>query len=581
MPQAENHESSKARAHPKQVSRQRVPSTDRSQAISGPAAAMQEPQHPWESLLGSDYSQRTFERHATLLGDSRMSHRMYRQQRAMIVRQLQRDYGNRYVQRLVDHIQKNRTDGVQTKTGSAEKQVEQQVVDQSRGDPQDEAIGKISVSDTQGTRPSGQDTPAVQSLVSNDATGSRIRLLSDKPDAPLRQWINLYKLEKAARDNDKDAAFVHMRNIFAAKPLYMADLLRYKLEKHRNNAAKLAVYTNVPADLGAMAFRLAVENEDAVPIHSLINYLSDLNAGERLDLATGRAAFFINHVLATAKGINPNLTVTVLQDTALMAYLKANAATDYATFAAATPQLNVVEQIQGAGVLQVGADNRGIVDAIFNAIIHNTSISVAYYGSQLTPVDYILSGDTQKARTDRANTVALLQRIDPNRIIPTIPATDCHHLLLIFQSIVSSYPGLNVSIARQTEPTAVLTAPLTGTPGGLIANTCQGNTFDDAGALTSQIFFSGEGGVNAHSWLTIEGQDYDILFGSTGAAVAAGIAGRFKSTANPRVFKQVGANMYMVADDTLATPANPHSFNTAYRLTADPTAFGIVPGSYV
>jgi len=126
----------------------------------------------------------------------------------------------------------------------------------------------------------------------------------------------------------------------------------------------------------------------------------------------------------------------------------------------------------------------------------------------------------------------------------------------------------------------VLTVPLAGTPGGLITNTFGGNTFDHAGAPTGQIFFSGEGGVNAHSWLTIEGQAYDILFGTTGAAVAAGIAGTFTSTNNDRVFKQAGADMYMVADDTLATPANPYSFSTAYRLTADPTAFGIEAGSY-
>ena len=52
---------------------------------------MQELQQPWESLLDSDFSQSTFERHAALLSDSRMSRPMYASQRAMIVRQLQRD----------------------------------------------------------------------------------------------------------------------------------------------------------------------------------------------------------------------------------------------------------------------------------------------------------------------------------------------------------------------------------------------------------------------------------------------------------------------------------------------------------
>ena len=58
--------------------------------------------------LGTDFSQATFGRHADLLGDPRMSHPMYALQRAAIMRQLQQEYGNRYVQRLVKHIKQPR-----------------------------------------------------------------------------------------------------------------------------------------------------------------------------------------------------------------------------------------------------------------------------------------------------------------------------------------------------------------------------------------------------------------------------------------------------------------------------------------
>ena len=115
MPQSEAHENKRARAKPQEKPRQRVPSTDRGQTTPGPAAGTQEPQHLWESSLGSDFSERTFERHAELLGDSRMSHRMYAQQRTAFVMQLQRDYGNRYVQRLVNHISQKRAEAVQAK----------------------------------------------------------------------------------------------------------------------------------------------------------------------------------------------------------------------------------------------------------------------------------------------------------------------------------------------------------------------------------------------------------------------------------------------------------------------------------
>ena len=68
-----------------------------------------------ETKMGNGLGRDTFESHAALLGDPRMSQRMYAQQRTAIVQRLQRDYGNRYVQRLVDHIQKKRTEGVQTR----------------------------------------------------------------------------------------------------------------------------------------------------------------------------------------------------------------------------------------------------------------------------------------------------------------------------------------------------------------------------------------------------------------------------------------------------------------------------------
>lgn len=59
---------------------------------------------PLVEMLGSDLSQSAFERHTALLSDSHMTQAMYSAQRAAVVRQLQRDYGNAYVQRLVNHV---------------------------------------------------------------------------------------------------------------------------------------------------------------------------------------------------------------------------------------------------------------------------------------------------------------------------------------------------------------------------------------------------------------------------------------------------------------------------------------------
>ena len=54
-------------------------------------------------LPGGDFSKSTFEQHAAQLTDDRLSQPMYARQRAKLVQQLQRDYGNHYVQRLIEH----------------------------------------------------------------------------------------------------------------------------------------------------------------------------------------------------------------------------------------------------------------------------------------------------------------------------------------------------------------------------------------------------------------------------------------------------------------------------------------------
>ena len=94
MPESEVHESGRARAKSQPGSRQPGSSTDRVQITSEPTAGMQELRHPWEALLGGDFSQSTFGRHAALLGDGRLSHPANAGQRALVVQQLLRDYGS-------------------------------------------------------------------------------------------------------------------------------------------------------------------------------------------------------------------------------------------------------------------------------------------------------------------------------------------------------------------------------------------------------------------------------------------------------------------------------------------------------
>jgi hypothetical protein len=311
-----------------------------------------------------------------------------------------------------------------------------------------------------------------------------------------------------------------------------------------------------------------VEKGDETVVAVLLPYFFSLTPSQRMALARrSNATFMVEKVLTPGKEQGMQM-VEVLQEQDFVGYLSQRAPAAYATFAGATPQLKVVEDVKGA--LPGGATSRQVVDAIFQAIITNTSIELAYLATQLTPVDQVLLGDTQASRSLRAQQAKVLPDI------PDIPATDCHHLLSAFENILKSYPGLDVDYDRVTLTKAVMTQPLGGGPGGLIDKNFPGNVFDDAGVATERIFFTGEDGVNSHSWLKVDGRAYDILFGTTGSAVRGGVGGEFVKTKDPKVFRQSGGSSYLIVDDTLAVSANPYSFKTAYRLTTDPTRYGKV-----
>ncbi len=68
--------------------------------------------------LGVDPGKQAFDRHAALLDDSRLSRSGNGIQRAMAVRKLQRDYGTRYVQRLIEHISRRSLTRIQAKSAA-------------------------------------------------------------------------------------------------------------------------------------------------------------------------------------------------------------------------------------------------------------------------------------------------------------------------------------------------------------------------------------------------------------------------------------------------------------------------------
>jgi hypothetical protein len=93
-----------------------------------------------------------------------------------------------------------------------------------------------------------------------------------------------------------------------------------------------------------------------------------------------------------------------------------------------------------------------------------------------------------------------------------------------------------------------------------------GNFKDAGGGYTGQIFFSGEDGRNAHYWVVHAGHAYDILFGTTGAAVLGFVAGEY--TLDPhdknKFVKVSGTGPDRIKGGQGKADANQHGFTPAY-----------------
>lgn len=81
-----------------------MPKSRRKPVESGKASAKYWGGQHDAAPLGVDTSREAFYHHAALLRDNRLLRSGNGIQRAMTVRRLQRDYGTRYVQRLIEHI---------------------------------------------------------------------------------------------------------------------------------------------------------------------------------------------------------------------------------------------------------------------------------------------------------------------------------------------------------------------------------------------------------------------------------------------------------------------------------------------
>jgi len=137
-----------------------------------------------EQWTGSDFSQATFQRHAALLGDGRLSRPANTGQRVRIVQQLQRDYGNQYVQRLIKQVKASRET-------SRQNTPRPQLGPHSQEDESQLSIRNSRLSETGGLENlDARDLAGVVEQTSQADTASRLSRASEKIEQNILAPVN-------------------------------------------------------------------------------------------------------------------------------------------------------------------------------------------------------------------------------------------------------------------------------------------------------------------------------------------------------------------------------------------------------
>ncbi len=218
------------------ASKRRVATVEQVESSHGQGPGPDGQPMPLEGLLGSDYSQSTFERHAALLGDPRMSHPMYSSQRTAIARQLQRDYGNRYVQRLVERIQRDRSEAAQTKltVGPAHQEMDSDGLDLQREyAPDVQRAGELEAIKLSGELM--REAPKTD-LETQELTGASVRMTNEA----IKLVANLRNPQDAFTEPLKNSRYYIQQMLDNAKESedLMAELTKAELGPKTDSAAR-------------------------------------------------------------------------------------------------------------------------------------------------------------------------------------------------------------------------------------------------------------------------------------------------------------------------------------------------------
>jgi hypothetical protein len=433
-------------------------------------------------------------------------------------------------------------------------------------------------------------------------------------------------LEQDLKDDQLQKFFADAAELNKKNPAYFADLVAYKLAKHVDNqerwpawlekippdARAAAVARIVPGDIkdpltrkafdkarasdntrmlklirerdpggvGELEKQLTREDakrriEDALKggddkaAATQADYLSLLSPDETVEVARTNPKRFFSTVLVGLK--DTAKFVELFRNEDLRKKLKALDPGEWKKFEASTPMLATLAKAE-ADVAQKGVtQSAAVMEQVFSAILDATTMPLGYAATPLDATNTILAGPTEKSKVFREEQKKMKEK--QGDLTPDLPSTDCHHLLYIAQGMMEMFPGHKPKIVNQSCPNMLMTKPLSTIPGrGVLDRSFTGNVFDEKGKATGMILFSGDNGINSHTWLLVDGVPFDPVLGTKGDDVAGAVAETFDWVIPNRLAKgKLGS--YAVQDKNLKPATNSMGFSTGYYLTKTPGKF--------
>ena len=289
-----------------------------------------------------------------------------------------------------------------------------------------------------------------------------------------------------------------------------------------------------------------------------------------LGVAKANPTLFVSQILPGLKA--QNNFVEIVTQPELQSLLKKKAPKEWEKLVAETPVLSLLGDVEKEIKRKKLTDPAKMVGEMFDAIMNNRGIPLAYATNTIDNNRVILSGGTEDDKKSREKTKEVM-----GDACPDLPATQCHMLLHLTEEMMNLCPGLNKKpkITQGTINNILLTKPLASIPGkGLLDKTFGGNVFDEGGKSTDQILFTGDSGKNSHTWVVIDGVEYDPVLGTRGKQVGESIGDQFDWLIEDRVARGSGGNFIIKgAEGTPKPKANKMGFSSGYLLTQQPQKY--------